>query len=178
MNTTDLILQALEAYGLKREGDGKYRCNSPFRVGSDSMGFTLTLKDGRLVGCDHADGGRGYNQDEIARHLGLPTGEKIAIATTKRVYSGIADYAVAHGLTAEQLAATGWQETRYGDHRALAFQTLTGVRYRLLDVEKGVYRSPNGYKRCWYRLDDALGLARLSVTVKNMSRSVHAKQNR
>jgi DNA-binding PadR family transcriptional regulator len=162
MNTVEQILHALQAYGLKQEGTGKYRCNSPFRAGSDSMGFTLTLKDGRLVGCDHADGGRGYNQDEIARQLGIATGEKATIATTKRVYNGLADYAAAHGLTAEQLTAAGWQETTYQGHRALSFQTLTGVRHRLLDVEKGVYRSPNGYKRCWYRLDDALGLARLS----------------
>lgn len=46
MSTADLVLAVLERYGLKKMGQGRYRCNSPFRPQSNSGAFALTIKDG------------------------------------------------------------------------------------------------------------------------------------
>lgn len=46
MSTADLVLAVLERYGLKKLGQGRYRCNSPFRPQSNSGAFALTIKDG------------------------------------------------------------------------------------------------------------------------------------
>lgn len=46
MTTAEKVLAALEAYGLKKEGQNRYRCNSPLRPGSNSHAFTVTIDDG------------------------------------------------------------------------------------------------------------------------------------
>ncbi|HRL13474.1 MAG TPA: AAA family ATPase, partial [Aggregatilineales bacterium] len=146
------------AYGLKADGQDRYRCNSPFRSGSDSMAFVVSVIDGHMVGCDHADGQRGYSQAQIAAQLGLES--DLALEGTKRPYTGIADYAAAHGLTVDQLQQAGWSETTYQSRPALAITTRSGTRYRFLDGQKPPYKSPSGYKSCWYKLEDALKIAR------------------
>src|SRR5258708_24328712 len=101
------VLAALASYKLKQEKPYHYRCNSPLRPGSDSHGFVLILDPDGEHGAyfDHAheeDHGSLY---ELAEKLGIPTpwaslqSLRQPVASTKRVYSGLVDYAQAHGHT-------------------------------------------------------------------------------
>lgn len=161
-STAERVLAALASYDLKPEHEaGKYRCNSPLRPGSNSHAFTLIIHDGEHGAyMDHVseDSGTLY---ELAAHLGidLPASPRQSIASTKRVYSGLGDYAQAHGVGVEIFKAAGWSETTYQDRPALAFTTQTGSRHRFLDGDKPTYKSPMGYERCWYGLKRAVQLA-------------------
>ncbi|MHC5879718.1 hypothetical protein ACYT69_12405, partial [Streptococcus pyogenes] len=79
---------------------------------------------------------------QIAAQLGLEA--TLALEGTKRPYTGIADYAAAHGLTVNQLQQAGWSETTYQSRPALAITTRNGTRYRFLDGQKPPYKSPSG----------------------------------
>jgi hypothetical protein len=161
-STAARILTALVPYDLKSEREsGKYRCNSPLRPGSNSHAFTLILHDGEHGAYfDHVSDDSGTLYD-LAQRLGiaLPVARQ-SVADTKRAYSGLADYAQAHGVTAEIFATEGWSETVYQHRPALAFTTHTGTRYRFLDGDKPTYKSPVGYERCWYGLQHAVQLAK------------------
>ncbi|MEQ9033133.1 MAG: hypothetical protein RLP44_30730, partial [Aggregatilineales bacterium] len=84
------------------------------------------------------------------------------IASTKRAYRDLQDYASAHGIPAEALTQSGWTLTHYQNRPALRFATQTGARYRFLDGRKPVYINPRGYQRCWYLLKAAAGRAKSS----------------
>lgn len=155
MSTADKTLQALQAYSLKKEGQNRYRCNSPLRPGSDSHGFTLTIEDDEHGAFyDHVSGDKG-SLYELAQLLGidLPQVDKIQVVSTKRRYSGLADYAAAHGLTAADLEHFKWRETMKAERLALEFSTRGGPRWRYLDGNKPFYTSQQGYERCWYGLN-------------------------
>ncbi len=151
--TAQKVLAALETYDLKPEGDGKYRSNSPLRPGSNSRGFTLTIDDDEHGAYfDHVsqDTGSLY---ELARALGVEIAAPGApVVSTKRAYNGIDDYARAHGVTPDVLKKAGWSEVVYQGRPALKFKTATGDRWRFLDGEKPVYKSPKGYQVSWYGL--------------------------
>jgi hypothetical protein len=152
--TSEKVLAALERYGLKKEGVGKYRCNSPLRAGSDSMGFTVTID---------ADGERGAFRDHVSHEsgslyalavrLGIDLPRIAPAMETKRAYTGRADFARAHGVPDEAYALAKWVEVIKDNRPALEFPTQTGARWRFLDGRKPVYKSPPGYKRCWYGLN-------------------------
>jgi hypothetical protein len=167
LSTALRVLEALAPYKLKQEKPNQYRCHSPLRPGSDSHAFVLILDDDGEHGAyfDHAheeDHGSLY---DLATRLGIglppasPPSPRQPIQSTKRVYSGLVDYAEAHGVAAEIFAAAGWSETTYQDRPALAFATQTGIRYRFLDGDKPTYKSQPGYQRCWYGLKRAVQLA-------------------
>lgn len=152
MTIVQQVLNALEAHGLKPEGAGKYRCkSSPFRPGSDSNSFTLVVSDDDIEWYDHRDE-RGGRLPSLARALNIEISHEAA--ETKRKYSGIAEYAQAHGISAEVLAAAGWKETSVGNRRALEFPTATGKRWRYIDGKQPYYTSAVGYKKCWYGLNE------------------------
>lgn len=70
--TADQVLAALLPYGLKQESSGRYRCNSPLRPGSNSLGFTL-----RITGPEHGAwydhvAGRSGSLYALATVLGVP----------------------------------------------------------------------------------------------------------
>jgi hypothetical protein len=164
LTTAARVLAALAAWDLKQEKANQYRCNSPLRPGSNSHGFVLVLEGDGEHGAyfDHVTGEGGSLYD-LAAHLGVAvpaTDSRPPIATTKRVYSGLADYAEAHGVSKEIFAAAGWTETARDGRPALAVPTDTGTRYRFLDGAKPTYKSPAGYSRCWYRLPHAAQLAK------------------
>ena len=141
-STAERVLAALASYDLKMEREaGKYRCNSPLRPGSNSHAFTLIIHDAEHGAYfDHVSEDSGTLYD-LAQHLGLELpAVRHVIENTKRVYNGLADYAQAHGVSAEVFAMAGWSETTYQDRPALAFMTQTGTRYRFLDGDKPTYR--------------------------------------
>lgn len=149
--TAAAVLAAMEAYDLKSDGTGKYRSNSPFRPGSNSHGFTLTI-DSPEHGAyfDHVSQESG-SLYELARRLGIEIGPP-PVTSTKRAYKGLEDYATTHGVSAEVLRNAGWSETKHQGRPALKFRTATGPRWRFLDGVKPHYISPKGYQRSWYGL--------------------------
>lgn len=154
MSTADKILQALQSYNLKKEGQNRYRCNSPLRPGSDSHAFTLTIEgDEHGAFYDHVSGDKG-SLYELARLLNIepPQTDKPEVVSTKRKYSGRNEYAIRHGLTSDELERFQWRETMKGDRLALEFPTRGGRRWRYLDGNKPFYTSEQGYVRCWYGL--------------------------
>lgn len=185
MTTAEKVLAALQAHGLKQDGQGKYRCNSPLRPGSNSHGFCVVI---------HPDGEHGAYHDKVtgeagslytlAETLGIGI-ERQQAADTKRTYTGLVDYADAHGVPAEAYIKAGWAEVEHHcntlekDRPALSIPTVNGTRYRYLDGEKPTYNSPFGYKDCWYGLQRAIVMARdksQAIVLCNGSPSVVAAQ--
>ena len=164
-NTAYRVLSALENYSLKQEKPNRYRCNSPLRPGSNSHAFTLIIDDeehGAFF--DHVSEQSGTLYD-LAQQLGIdlpPLPSRQSIATTKRAYSNLDEYAQAHGVDAEVFRAANWSDLTYQNRPALAFTTATGTRYRFLDGENPTYKSQAGYARCWYGLSRAVQLAQES----------------
>ncbi|MCL4880488.1 MAG: AAA family ATPase [Anaerolineae bacterium] len=157
MSTAEKVLAALQPYNLKPGGQNKYRCNSPFRPGSDSMSFSvMIIDDEKGAWFDHRDeiGGSLY---DLAAKLGIEVTGRQQVENTKRAYTGIEDYAAAHGVTAEVLMKAGWKEVEYMRRPALEFVTRSGPRWRFLDNKKNapVYIHKSGYERCWYGLNTA-----------------------
>lgn len=156
--TADRVLERLRAHDLKRE-NGEWRCNSPLRLGANSHSFKLTLDETGEHGgyYDHVSGDKG-SLYELAKQLGIePSVDgRAAVANTKRDYRDLADYARAHGITSEVLAAAGWKETTYQNRPALVFPTQTGDRWRFLNQGGKPYTNPLGYQACWYGLKRAL----------------------
>lgn len=164
-STADNILAALQHYHLTDEGNGKYRCDSPLRPGSNSLAFCLKI-DGPEHGTwfDQVNGEKG-SLYELATLLSIPLPSQTKTAappSSKRVYSGLADYAQEHGVTAGVYAAAGWTETTHKGRNALRFPTDTGPRWRYLDTAKPPYDCASGYKPCWYRLAEAIVVAQAS----------------
>lgn len=166
MTTADKVLTTLEKHDLKRQRDGEYRSNSPLRPGSNSHGFALKV---------HADGEHGAYHDKVTGEFGslYTLAEKLGIEVlrqpateTKREYKDLAEYAAAHGVSAEVFTAASWRECRQhdsegNDRRALSYETRGGPRYRFLDQKgKSSYHAPFGYKNCWYGLERAIDLAK------------------
>jgi replicative DNA helicase len=168
--TADRVLAALQPYELRKEGQNEYRLNSPLRPGSNSHAFKLRIADGEHGSYyDHARNESG-SLYQLADALGIPV-NRTTVETTKRAYRDLAEYAAAHGVTADVLKAAGWSDREmvhdFGmkqDRPALAFQTAGGKRYRFIDGEAGQapYKSEKGYKACWYGLKRAVALARES----------------
>ncbi len=161
MTTADNVLNVLYSFNLRKEGDSKYRCNSPFRPGADSMTFTLAINSpehGAFYDFHPAADPQSGSLYQLAKHLGVALPAVIPVLSTKRPYDGQEDYARAHGLTGDDLRAWGWRETVIDGRSALEIQTQTGLRYRFLDGAKGkaVYKSVPGYARCWYGMVDSL----------------------
>ncbi len=160
--TADRVLAILQNHDLK-ETNGQYRANSPLRPGSNSHGFGLRVSaDGEYGAFHDKVTGESGSLYTLAEMLGIEVPRKEA-TETKRSYTGIDDYALVHGVTADVLTAAGWKETTYYDfdHKKdrPALEIPTGnsqSRYRFLDGEKPTYRSPSGYKNCWYGLKRAI----------------------
>ncbi len=186
MTTGEKVLAALERFGLKSEGSGKYRCNNPWRTGSDSKAFTVTI---------NPDGEHGAWKDWVSGEVGslYTLAEKLnievpreAATETKRAYASLEEYALAHGVDADVFKKAGWKEVMVYDHEhqterlALEIPTQSGIRYRYLDGQKPSFRSPSGYKNCWYGLRRAVDMATMytrPLVLCNGAPSVVVAQN-
>ncbi len=89
---------------------------------------------------------------ELAKHLGVALPTVVPVESTKRAYAGLEEYARAHGLPGDVLRVWQWREVAIEGRPALEFPTPSGLRWRFLDGAKGkpVYKSVQGYTRCWY----------------------------
>ena len=155
---------------LKKESNGQWRANSPFREGSDSYSFTLTIDETGEKGAwtDYAarDGaGDSGSLYDLAERLGIEKAPKniidsVVIGSSKRAYSGLDDYAKEHGVSGNVFRAAGWSDTTmYQGRPALPFSTATGIRYRFIDGKKPTYKHQYGYKPTWYGLSRAMDLS-------------------
>jgi hypothetical protein len=158
MTTAEQVLAALALYDLKREGK-EYRCNSPLRPGSNSHGFRVTIDDGEHGAYhDHVSGDSGSLYD-LAKALGIALPEKPA-ADMPKGYSGLAEYAIAHGVDASVFEAAGWIESEFKSRKVLKFMTANGYKVRNLDGEKPKFQPTElGYKLCLYGMKYGIPMA-------------------
>lgn len=158
MSTGNKVIEVLEGqFGAKRQRDGSWRMNSPLRPGSDSQSFVVSIDPDGEHGkyFDHRDG-KGGSLYELARQLGVSLPERTPVPDTLRSYTGLADYAAAHGLTAEELSAAGWKACQHQGRPALEYPTRTGPRWRYLDGRRPKYKSVKDYRPCWYGINERL----------------------
>jgi hypothetical protein len=95
---------------------------------------------------------------QLAKHLGVALPEQGPVSDTKAAKT-FEQFAQDHGVDVAVYERAGWRATTYQRLPAIAFETKTGVRYRLLSGSSK-YKSVMGYKPCWYRLDEAIALAK------------------
>lgn len=158
--TAGRVLDALRPHKLRQDNAKEWRANSPFRPGSNSHGFKLTLDDdehGAWV--DHVSGENGSLYD-LAQRLGITISERAKVEDSKRRYADIEDYALAHALTIDDLRAAGWEACTEDGRPALRFRTQYGPRFRFLDGEAPSYKSPHGFKDSWYGFLHGLDMAK------------------
>lgn len=156
MSTAQSVIAALGSYKLKQQGQNEYRCNSPLRPGADGMNFSLKIENDEAgAWFDHKED-RGGSLYELAKILGINT-PRSNVASTKRTYTGLADYAKAHGVEEIEFKRWKWKFATCQGRPALEFQTDTGKRWRFLDGEKPSFISERGYKPCWYGLIREIG---------------------
>lgn len=169
MTTTGArVLAYLESHSeldVKKEGGG-WKMNSPLRPGSNSHAFSLTIAPDGEHGAfyDHADGGRSAEKGtlyELAKLLNIPLPEQSPAVDTKRKYTGLADYALAHGVPVDVFVKAGWTEGHTVKARSCLQFTVNGLkRWRFLDGGKPTFTSEPGFKACWYGLERAITLAK------------------
>jgi len=175
VSTAASVESKLRILGFQQRGK-QWRGNSPFRDGSDSKGFTVTI-DGPENGAylDHASGEHGSLYD-LAERLGIPRPERTPVKDTKTEYRDLQEYAERHGAPVEAFIKARWEQTTYAGRRALKFDTANGPRYRFIDG-KDSYTNVSGYKSCWYGLDRATDKAskgKLPLVLVNGEASVVA----
>jgi hypothetical protein len=156
MSTAQAVIAALSSHKIKSVGHNQYRCNSPLRAGSDGLNFSLTIEhDEAGAWFDHKEE-RGGSLYELAKLLNIQT-PRSDIASTKRPYQGLDDYARAHGVEPIEFKRWKWKQVVYQNRVALEFPTETGKRWRFLDGDKPAFKSETGYKSCWYGLTREVG---------------------
>lgn len=163
-SNVDRILAALQRFDPKPAGRNKYRYNSPLRPGSNSHAFAITVDPeapGGGVWFDHVSGEGGDFVDLEPRLFGdaPATPHAAPVPRSEPAYSGLDEYARAHGVPADVLRAAGWKEADWYGTPALAFPTPHGPRFRLLDGGDTKYIQAKGYTACLYGLERALEIA-------------------
>lgn len=175
------------ACGIVWSGQSVYRkVNNPLKPGSDSKAFSLTIERSgdKYTGAYfyHVDQSKG-SLLELWELLGgvstSPSPTKAHRSASKRlettkptqstqsapnvakpVYTTLEEYARGHGVDSKYFIEAGWRETNRGGRKALVYPTRNGERFRFLDGKEPKYIHNTGYKNCWYRLEEALVLAR------------------
>lgn len=157
---TDVCRELETRYGLKHERGDQWRGSSPFRGGSDGNSFVVKVAPDGEHGTyyDHKDSDIKGSLYELAKHLGLSISRAYTpVGSTKKGYTGLAEYAEAHGATEADYIAAGWSKevNTIKGRKALEFKTRGGKRWRFIDGQKPSFISEPGYKQCWYGLDKA-----------------------
>lgn len=167
MSTAQQVVQVLESrYKARRIKPNEYQSVSPMRAdASNPHSFTLTVEGDEHGAWHDFVTGSGGSLYELAAHLGIETPKgngngrgRGAVQLTKRPYEGLADYATAHGVTEDVFKAARWREDTIDGRPALVYPTGTGERIRFMDGQDPRYKSPAGYKICWYGLRNLLGI--------------------
>ena len=158
MSTAIKVLQALN---LTKSESGQYRTNSPFRTNSDSKSFSLVIHDDEHGAYHDFVSDQKGTLYQLADYLSIDTAVKVD--TSKRAYRDHHDYATQKGLEWSVFEKAGWSATKKNRRPAMAITTSNGIRYRFLDYQKSeTYISETGFKSCWYKLREAVQIARAS----------------
>jgi hypothetical protein len=162
MSTADRVLAYLQNHHMKPTGTNEYIANRPWSVDSNSMGLSLKI-DGPEHGTyyDHVakEGGSLY---ELAQKLGITmngNGPTPTPVSPQPSPTSLYDYAQRHGVDVDVFTSAGWVEETKDGRDCLRFTTRNGDRFRFLDDQKPKFKSPMGYKSCWYGLDKAISVA-------------------
>jgi hypothetical protein len=173
MTTLDNVLRAIDAIphtNRKPYKDG-FKFNNPFDSSSDSHSFCLfdIRNDGEGATYKYFAGNEIVNHGtlyDLAKRLGakIEGAQRHKIASTKRKYDGLADYAKAHGLPSDALLKAGWSEDTKYNRPALRFVTQGGTRWRFLDNQDPRYLNEalpeeEKFLITWYGLKRAIYIA-------------------
>lgn len=151
-------------HGCKKEGSG-YKALCPAHDDHNpSLG--IIEKNGKVLlqcfsqNCSYKDiitalGLNYSNQNSYSNKI-TKNPPQLPSNSSKRKYKNLDEYAAFKGVTSEVFIKAGWEDFNYYGHPAIKFSTINGNRYRLLDIEKGCFRSDKGFKNCWYKLEEAL----------------------
>lgn len=171
MTTWDKVRSALVPYNLKHERGDMWRCNSPLRPGSDSMGFTLNISDGEHgVWYDHAcedEANKKGTLYDLAKRLNISLPEHInPAAESKRAYANLAEYAALKGVPESAFTDMQWRSAlaTVKGRPAIEFPTRGGLRWRFVDGQSPYFISEPGYRRCWYGMQRAIEIAKATNT--------------
>lgn len=160
------VTTELERRGLKLKGH-HLRGPSPLRADSDGDNFTFAVS-GPEAGqwYDHKES-RGGGLKELATILNIPIPETEADTRpvgTLKVYRDLHEYAAEHGVEADVFIHAGWavKPTMHYNRPALEYITKNGIHLRFTDGLKPKYKPAaySGYKPCWYKLSEAIQMAR------------------
>lgn len=163
-STWELVHSHLDSYGMRADGGDQFRCNNPWRAGSDSMSLRIKVASDGEHGTyfDHVSEEKGTLYG-LAIKLGItPTREYPEVQDSKRVYRNLEEYAALKGIPAQAFIDMKWtaEIVTVTGRPAIEFMTQGGKRWRFLDGEKPPFISVPGYKRCWYALAEAVKLAK------------------
>lgn len=160
MSTAEKVLSAWGKY--KKQHDGSFRGNCPYRPGSDSNGFVLTIDDGEHGAyIDHAGDESGSLYD-LAKKMGieLPKDGRVQVENSKRNYTGLEDYAHQHYAPVDIFLEAGWQDSTHKNRPVITWQCANGTRARYLDTDKNPYTwIGENDGNCWYGLKRAINMA-------------------
>ena len=166
MTTWDKIkprLRHLKHRGKKGSGD-KYTCLSPLREEKQPSFSLLVEADGEHGAFYDFGAGESGSLYQLAGQMGIeidydsvPTRNRSE--PTARSYTGLADYAQAHGVSEAVFIAAGWREGEHHNRPALLYPVETGTRLRFLDDKGAKYGWVEaGKANCWYGLTRALAI--------------------
>jgi len=156
MSTAANVESFLRSHNFKQRGN-TWRGNTPGKPDSDSQACVVTIEgpeNGAYINFATGTSGSLY---EFCEANSIDKAERVPVATSKKEYTSFEQYATEHGAPVEAFRAARWMEKVEDNRRALAFDTDNGIRYRFLDGQKPPYKSPAGYKSCWYGLKRAVG---------------------
>lgn len=155
ISTADKILAQWGKY--KQEGSNRYRGNCPYRSGSDSNGFVLTISDGEHGAfADHAGGETG-SLYRLAELMGIEKPDKrIAIQSTKVTIDSLVDYANRHYTKVSFFIEAGWHTETIRNRPVVTWQTQSGKRARYIDDKGGFTWVGENEGNCWYGLSKAV----------------------
>ncbi len=161
--------RSISATAVQAQAGGRRASTAPIPAATRRGLAQLRIKieaDGEHGAWIDETGGLSGSLYELAERLSIET-PRAQVENTKREYRDLADYAAAHGVTADAMLAAGWSDKRmvydhdHGKERpALVFQTEGGERYRFIDGLKPPYKSKVGYKPCLYGMKQAPRIAR------------------
>lgn len=152
---------------LQGKNPEQFQCVNPIRPGADNpTALHITAYSEDVAVYHDFPSGEGGFITQLAEQMGIEIPRR-KVETTKRAYKGLEDYAIAHGLTAQELLKVGWAYEVYEGRPALVFKVGNFKRWRFLDnaPDKPTYKSQYGFKPSLYGLQNAIKIATTQSSV-------------
>lgn len=159
MTTRQQVEAVLSRNGYKQRGDS-WQGKAFWRNGDNETSIHVTFtgdEHGMFKDFARNDGGSLY---EFCDLIGIERPQRIQPETSKRVYTGLEEYAILHGAKSEWFTDAGWIEDTKNGRKAIRFNTASGYRWRFLDEQQPRFIHESGYVKCWYGFDRAIARAK------------------